>query len=124
MRQAARQHPPPSYHDPPRNTRLSPVAGPVETHAANHPAGDKPLPDDKPPPDNKKAARSEAVPPEVKTDLDEATALLKKNDYDGALHIARRTLTVKPDLRGRKWVRFEVWDVAVNGAFTQPVWLE
>jgi hypothetical protein len=36
----------------------------------------------------------------------------------------KRTVTLKPDLRGRKWVRFEVWDVAVNGAFTQPVWLE
>jgi hypothetical protein len=35
----------------------------------------------------------------------------------------QRTLTLKPDLRGRKWVRFEVWDVAANGAFTQPVWL-
>lgn len=28
------------------------------------------------------------------------------------------------DLRNRKWVRIEVWDVAANGAFTQPVWLE
>jgi hypothetical protein len=37
---------------------------------------------------------------------------------------SQRTLTLKPELRGRKWVRFEVWDVAVNGAFTQPVWLE
>jgi hypothetical protein len=36
----------------------------------------------------------------------------------------KRTLTRKVDLRGRKWVRFEVWDVAVNGAYTQPVWLE
>jgi hypothetical protein len=36
----------------------------------------------------------------------------------------RRTLTLTPDLRGRTWVRFEVWDVAVNGAYTQPVWLE
>jgi hypothetical protein len=36
----------------------------------------------------------------------------------------RRTLNLKPDLRGRKWVRFEIWDVAANGAFTQPVWLE
>jgi hypothetical protein len=35
-----------------------------------------------------------------------------------------RTLTLRPDLRGRKWVRFEVWDVAANGAFTQPVWLQ
>jgi hypothetical protein len=34
------------------------------------------------------------------------------------------TLSRKLDLRGRKWVRFEVWDVAVNGAYTQPVWLE
>jgi hypothetical protein len=36
----------------------------------------------------------------------------------------KRTLTLKPDLKGRRWVRFEVWDVAVNGAYTQPVWLE
>jgi hypothetical protein len=28
------------------------------------------------------------------------------------------------DLKGRKWVRVEVWDVAANGAFTQFVWLE
>ena len=27
------------------------------------------------------------------------------------------------DLKGRTWVRFEAWDVAGNGAFTQPVWL-
>ncbi len=36
----------------------------------------------------------------------------------------QRTLTSHPDLRGRRWVRFEVWDVAHNGAFTQPIWLE
>jgi hypothetical protein len=28
------------------------------------------------------------------------------------------------DLSGRKWVRVEIWDAAVNGAFTQCVWLE
>ena len=28
------------------------------------------------------------------------------------------------DLRNRKWVRVELWDIAVNGAFTQQVWLE
>jgi hypothetical protein len=27
------------------------------------------------------------------------------------------------ELTGRTWVRFEVWDIAKNGAFTQPVWL-
>jgi hypothetical protein len=36
----------------------------------------------------------------------------------------RRTLSLEPELKGRKWVRFEVWDVAVNGAYTQPVWLD
>jgi hypothetical protein len=35
-----------------------------------------------------------------------------------------RTLTLRANLHGRKWVRFEVWDIAANGAFTQPVWLE
>jgi hypothetical protein len=35
-----------------------------------------------------------------------------------------RVLTVRPKLAGRKWARFEVWDIAVNGAFTQPIWLE
>ncbi len=30
--------------------------------------------------------------------------------------------TVK--LQGRKWVRLEVWDAAVNGAFTQTVWIK
>jgi hypothetical protein len=29
-----------------------------------------------------------------------------------------------PNLSGRHWVRFEVWDIAANGAFTQPVWVE
>ena len=28
------------------------------------------------------------------------------------------------DLRQASWARVEVWDIARNGAFTQPVWLE
>jgi hypothetical protein len=36
----------------------------------------------------------------------------------------RRTWTLTPDLRRRKWVRLEAWDVATNGAFTEPVWLQ
>ena len=36
----------------------------------------------------------------------------------------RRALTRTIDLAGKRWVRFEVWDVAANGAYTQPVWLE
>jgi hypothetical protein len=35
----------------------------------------------------------------------------------------RRTLRITPELADRKWVRVEAWDVATNGAFTQPVWL-
>lgn len=27
-------------------------------------------------------------------------------------------------LSGAKWVRLEVWDIAANGAFTQPVWVD
>ena len=35
-----------------------------------------------------------------------------------------RTLRAAVDLANQKWVRFEVWDVAANGAFTQPVWVK
>ena len=28
------------------------------------------------------------------------------------------------NLAGRKWARIEVWDIAKNGAFTQPVWID
>ena len=34
------------------------------------------------------------------------------------------TMTIETDLAGQRWVRVEVWDVATNGAFTQPVWLD
>ena len=37
---------------------------------------------------------------------------------------AGKTLRVPVTLGGAKWVRLEAWDVAVNGAFTQPVWVE
>jgi hypothetical protein len=35
-----------------------------------------------------------------------------------------RTLRLNPQLAGRTWIRLEAWDIAGNGAFTQPVWLE
>jgi hypothetical protein len=34
------------------------------------------------------------------------------------------TLRVPVDLKGVRWVRLEVWDVAADGAFSQPVWVE
>ncbi|MCC9609223.1 hypothetical protein LOC68_06305 [Blastopirellula sp. JC732] len=35
-----------------------------------------------------------------------------------------KEVTAKLDLSVAKWVRLEAWDVAANGAFTQPVWIE
>ena len=36
----------------------------------------------------------------------------------------QKDLSLDVDLTGRTWVRLEAWDVACNGAFTQPVWLK
>lgn len=33
-------------------------------------------------------------------------------------------IRIDADLRGRSWVRLEAWDIARNGAFTQPVWID
>lgn len=44
-------------------------------------------------------------------------------DMTDTAAFSRRTLTLRPQLTGRKWVRFEAWDIAANGAFTQPIWL-
>jgi hypothetical protein len=35
----------------------------------------------------------------------------------------KRSMRLTPELKGRIWVRVEAWDIACNGAFTQPVWL-
>jgi hypothetical protein len=35
-----------------------------------------------------------------------------------------RKLRLPVELKDRTWVRFEVWDIAANGAFTQPLWVE
>jgi hypothetical protein len=34
-----------------------------------------------------------------------------------------QTLELPVNLEGRTWARLEVWDIACNGAFTQPIWL-
>jgi hypothetical protein len=44
-------------------------------------------------------------------------------DLSDTAPFGKRTLTLRPDLRSRRWARLEVWDIAANGAFTQPVWL-
>lgn len=45
-------------------------------------------------------------------------------DLSDTRGFGHRTLHLPVKLTGRKWARLEVWDVAANGAFTQPVWLE
>ncbi|HEX8201746.1 MAG TPA: hypothetical protein VF590_14790, partial [Isosphaeraceae bacterium] len=45
-------------------------------------------------------------------------------DLADTVPFGTRALVLKPDLAGRRWVRVEAWDVAANGAFSQPVWLE
>jgi hypothetical protein len=35
-----------------------------------------------------------------------------------------KVFTHSMNLSGRKWVRLEAWDAAVNGAFTQTIWLQ
>ena len=45
-------------------------------------------------------------------------------DLTNTLPFGNRTFTFNPTLKGRTWVRVEFWDAAVNGAFTQQVWLK
>jgi hypothetical protein len=35
-----------------------------------------------------------------------------------------KVLHIPVNLRGAKWVRLEAWDIAANGAFSQPVWCD
>ncbi|HKZ38347.1 MAG TPA: hypothetical protein VJ184_11895 [Chryseolinea sp.] len=43
---------------------------------------------------------------------------------DDSEPFGEQTFVKSVDLRGRKWVRLEAWDVAANGAFTQTVLIE
>jgi hypothetical protein len=75
--------------------------------------------------------------PEIKIDLtwtfpmrfaevisgDGSRVFRERIDLSDSEPFGHRTIRVSPDLAARKWVRVEAWDVATNGAFTQPVWL-
>ena len=45
-------------------------------------------------------------------------------DLTHTLPFGKKQYSFATNLKNRKWVRVEVWDAAVNGAFTQQVWLE
>ena len=48
----------------------------------------------------------------------------KRVDLTDTESFGTRKLRLPVDLKNQKWIRFEVWDVAANGAFTQPVWVQ
>jgi hypothetical protein len=45
-------------------------------------------------------------------------------DLSDTRAFSKRDLKLNVDLSQRTWARLEVWDLAGNGAFTQPVWIE
>jgi hypothetical protein len=45
-------------------------------------------------------------------------------NLDQTLSFGSKTIRLPLNLKGRSWVRLEVWDIAANGAFTQTVWLK
>jgi hypothetical protein len=48
----------------------------------------------------------------------------KRLDLSDSEPFSNRLLRIPVDLKGAKWVRLEAWDIAANGAFSQPVWIE
>jgi hypothetical protein len=47
----------------------------------------------------------------------------KRIRMDHTTAFGKKNFTFRADLKNCRWVRLEAWDVAANGAFTQPVWL-
>lgn len=45
-------------------------------------------------------------------------------DLTNTLPFSKKAYRFDTNLKNRTWVRVEVWDAAVNGAFTQQVWLK
>jgi len=44
-------------------------------------------------------------------------------DLSDTIEFGEREIQLEMDLSGRLWARIEIWDIARNGAFTQPVWV-
>src|SRR5262249_24791904 len=55
---------------------------------------------------------------------DGSTVYRERVDLSDTRAFGKKVVELRPDLKGRKWVRVEAWDVAANAAFTEPVWLE
>ncbi|MED5410833.1 MAG: hypothetical protein VYE30_00670 [Pseudomonadota bacterium] len=55
---------------------------------------------------------------------DGATIYRDRIDLSHTTEFDSEAINKNVDLSNRSWVRIEVWDIARNGAFTQPVWIE
>jgi hypothetical protein len=55
---------------------------------------------------------------------DGAKVYRERMDLSASECFDRRPLRHTIDAARCRWVRLEVWDMARNGAFTQPVWIE
>jgi hypothetical protein len=45
-------------------------------------------------------------------------------DLSDTKEFGKRSIDLKTDLSNRIWVRLEIWDIANNGAFAQPIWIK
>ncbi len=48
----------------------------------------------------------------------------RKVPLDSTQAFGKQSFDITETMKGRKWVRAEVWDAAASGAFTQTVWLQ
>ena len=48
----------------------------------------------------------------------------KRIDLSKTGAFGEHSISTKLELSGKKWVRFEAWDIAANGVISQPVWLD
>jgi hypothetical protein len=55
---------------------------------------------------------------------DGAAVYRQRRDLSSERAFGEKDLRLDVALKGARWLRLEVWDVAANGAFTQPVWIE
>jgi hypothetical protein len=55
---------------------------------------------------------------------DGARVYRQRIDLSDTESFGHRKIRLPLELKERKWLRFEVWDIAANGAFTPPIWIE
>jgi hypothetical protein len=54
---------------------------------------------------------------------DGKTVTTKRIDLHETTEFGSREFAIPVEMTNATWIRFEAWDIAANGVFTQPVWL-